>query len=1197
MMLTIEEKMGYAAYSYPVSKVSFDIEKEIDINRTQLVCNDQVWDYQISDNKIFFMTDINAGEKKMFSLIENKNTPNKNLAYYEKDMLILDNNLIKIKIKNDVEEIFEISDGIETFGRCTLSDNIKRKTVSLIDNGSVFANVKIECQLCNDEKYILTLGIVKDLEYVTLTEDILTKNKIMNISWSGFMPTHRKTKGNGFQSCNKYLANEFCDENGYVQHKMVPHDQTHGNEDTTFCSFYNDERCVGAFVADASLWNDGTYTVDGNSHLNAVSFKCNYNHDGCEMVFEYPLNTGTRMTALALYRKRKDEELKLSSYINEMQFYGYWLPLDKVKDWVLDWEDENNKEAPFFFNRKDYDDSKKYTFHNFNKIGVPDAEETVEIIEADNCIKLPWTIGPVSTRTYYAWMAAVDMNYKKFTSQQMKKIKKIASFAAYYCSQENVMPTIHTLAGHPNFLIDFIGVVGMCSAMFPEHPMAKKWKDYYEKCVALFLKFHIRPDVKEWHSQGGRATENTGVYAYACLTHLLSVSLMIKKRYNDSPVLYENLEKLAYWLLNTLSAPVDGKRTVIPSGAHAGARIYCPYYPIYILRVLGDELKNYNPMLSQYILNVCSSDDIYTLPTDNVFGFMAKLNSDNGTLPDLHSEKFTGYGYVLRSHVNTENEMSVTMQQIDDGPNYRWGIMSEGGCGSLFYYANNTMYSGNGTEDIGDDTRRDDEVGCNFSVLDNNQYKSLGRNELINPLIDFGCVQYARMDAGTYSNKKYKYRSVMMVDNRYIVIYDAVKHLNTQGCFNWFNYEDRPLPFIHQLKPGVEGKNVTVSKFTVDMKSANNRSTMPDLKGVRYDGKGDFLTIVSHNENILPNNTYYGAKITDDSKEEYIFNSDAVVRVKENNIEFYGTVGYVKLEGNKTYVALIDGYYVAVGGIVISKKQKDSAVCVECDGTNYYGQVVNNFGEIEITIPQEGYTLYQNDDKRNKNTIDIKNGKISFVKDVPNPQKVMNVSYTEEKNGCKIKWDKVSFAEYYEISLSDNGINNWIYEGDTDNSEYVVKANNSLKRYVRIRACNNSGKGEWSCVNPLVLIKDIPVQIEGLKIKHLCENKFKIVWGKQLGIEKYNLYRIVKGCEPVCIYSNEQNSYIDTFDEECEYYVTAVNGYGESVPSCRRDNFEDGLAYFDPLPDTVFVRDTVNNEYYPGTNYKRNERKVLHYPN
>ena len=209
----------------------------------------------------------------------------------------------------------------------------------------------------------------------------------------------------------------------------------------------------------------------------------------------------------------------------------------------------------------------------------------------------------------------------------------------------------------------------------------------------------------------------------------------------------------------------------------------------------------------------------------------------------------------------------------------------------------------------------------------------------------------------------------------------------------------------------------------------------------------------------------------------------------------------------------------------------------------------------------------------------------------------MNVSYTEEKNGCKIKWDKVSFAEYYEISLSDNGINNWIYEGDTDNSEYVVKANNSLKRYVRIRACNNSGKGEWSCVNPLVLIKDVPVQVEGLRIKHLCENKFKIVWGKQLGIEKYNLYRIVKGCEPVCIYSNEQNSYIDTFDEECEYYVTAVNGYGESVPSCRRDNFEDGLAYFDPLPDTVFVRDTVNNEYYPGTNYKRNERKVLHYPN
>ena len=50
-------------------------------------------------------------------------------------------------------------------------------------------------------------------------------------------------------------------------------------------------------------------------------------------------------------------------------------------------------------------------------------------------------------------------------------------------------------------------------------------------------------------------------------------------------------------------------------------------------------------------------------------------SADNsGTNPHLRSRKYTGYGIVLRSAVDTPAEVSIHLQQIDQGPNYRWGV-------------------------------------------------------------------------------------------------------------------------------------------------------------------------------------------------------------------------------------------------------------------------------------------------------------------------------------------------------------------------------------------------------------------------------------------------------------------------------------------------------------------------------------------
>ena len=63
-------------------------------------------------------------------------------------------------------------------------------------------------------------------------------------------------------------------------------------------------------------------------------------------------------------------------------------------------------------------------------------------------------------------------------------------------------------------------------------------------------------------------------------------------------------------------------------------------------------------------------------------------SEDSGTPPLLESTKINGYGIILRAAVGTEDELSIHLGQIDNGPNYRWGIVGEGGCGTIYFYAN-----------------------------------------------------------------------------------------------------------------------------------------------------------------------------------------------------------------------------------------------------------------------------------------------------------------------------------------------------------------------------------------------------------------------------------------------------------------------------------------------------------------------------
>jgi hypothetical protein len=96
---------------------------------------------------------------------------------------------------------------------------------------------------------------------------------------------------------------------------------------------------------------------------------------------------------------------------------------------------------------------------------------------------------------------------------------------------------------------------------------------------------------------------------------------------------------------------------------------------------------------------------------------IAYRTADNhGTNPHLRSRKYTGYGIILRSAVETPQELSIHLQQIDEGPNYRWGRAGEGGCGVIYFFANGKAYSSHGSEDVGDRDDQDADYCSNFSV-------------------------------------------------------------------------------------------------------------------------------------------------------------------------------------------------------------------------------------------------------------------------------------------------------------------------------------------------------------------------------------------------------------------------------------------------------------------------------------------------
>ena len=198
---------------------------------------------------------------------------------------------------------------------------------------------------------------------------------------------------------------------------------------------------------------------------------------------------------------------------------------------------------------------------------------------------------------------------------------------------------------------------------------------------------------------------------------------------------------MADWLVNALSAPFNGeneeaykalqvlddghewgalapgkgpRRVHPPQGAHSERRV-----PPRSLWYLGTCLQRFSPIDAEHAMWASrpANQDMETrVGSDDPWNAMYRAPDNLGTNPHLRSRKYTGYGIVMRAAVDTPEELSIHLQQIDLGPNYRWGIAGEGGCGVIYYFAAGEAYSYNGAEDVGDRDDQDTDFCTNFAV-------------------------------------------------------------------------------------------------------------------------------------------------------------------------------------------------------------------------------------------------------------------------------------------------------------------------------------------------------------------------------------------------------------------------------------------------------------------------------------------------
>lgn len=1197
----LKDYLNHRAYAWPKTVLNYFQEGDMPVvGRDALLMNGEKVAYQAEKAEggytLKVLADLPQGEQRAFTWTEG-DSPTTSLAKAG-----LNNGFIRVEsLKNGLVKLVR-EDGL--FCEYSLATTKKILSVSEVITGGAIEKTLLKTLVFEDgSQYTFTVKIKTGLDYVEIYEDlrgfIADGSKLM-ATWGGFSPRYRFAPERGTERVDEYLK-----EDGSLPFYMAPHADGGRLRDQKGVAYEDRKKGVwlGFLFHDLEACNDGDYTIGCSSKNMLFSLY--------EDRWVAPLQGQTRAFMCILCADKPADSL-LTHYI---KYYSH-VHLDNVKDWVLDWEDDQN-EYPKYYTVKP--ETTTGTFF-FSRKGKPFPEDILKMIDEYSTRFSRFEVfDPVSCRTFiYDWAPIFDMTASRMTKEEFQHARAAMAFTCYVLAQENFFPIDILLSGHPNFLTDVMGTVGIFAAILGKrHPAYRDWLARYEISMARNLKYHIRPAVEKWQAMGGRWTENIGCYLFTMLHCTEICSVIYHTTGGEMPLLYEHFKPLLAFIVNMQAVEnAQGRRLYMPHGAHSctgeyGGEFGHGYFPSMIQ--LADMCRYYEPLLSEYILHNYRDQANF----DGLFeklahwkhdSYQGRTKNDGGTPPDLYSCKYTGLGYMMRHAANTDDEMLLFLQQLDEGPNYRWGRAARGGCGELYYYANRKKYTDHSPEDVGDENKGDVQACTNFGVLVEHEYKSVGRNELTEPLMNFDFIQYARVNAGEYSQPYYRYRSVMMVENQYIAVYDAVADRMQYGRFTWAQNQTDAFPAIWNLKPGVQGVDGT-GGYSVDKHPTYN-FTFSQCRTKAFDGAGDFLTVVSHlrsygHEPVIyvPKKTEYGCEVGFPYRNDRIFNGQSKTYFSEGDCAFEGYVGYQTQTPSELRLAIFDGEYIAQSGVSLRipyKKGVRHGMSLRLNKGHLFGKYsFEQGGQVRVEVQkQDDASVWLNGEK-----VDAEYQNGGYVFEIPQGNGCWNIGkypdiqkaevYTTRvnKDGVRAAWKSVAGAEAYEVEVKPYGAEAYEKVATVQDVQYTISGLSERKYFVRVRGVRANAVGEYSHPYPVYVTSDIPHCPEGLRVVE-TNGAFVASWGQVLGADIYRLYRSTKD-GAVLVYEGTARSAVVS---QGEYFVTCENGNGESKPSLSRST-DEKLARWDNHPEKGFIRNTRSGEDgYPGFKYIHNaESEILEY--
>lgn len=1058
--------------------------------------------------------------------------------------------------------------------------------------------------------------------------------------WEAIAPTYMDTQ---------FGVSEGLEPDGRMPFSLRIFDPWQDLAAASFANFWEDHGsdAVAIFIDHIEQWDDYEYSIWRSSCRIAVEFI----YTNQTLHFVWKIARGSRSTCVSFYNHENDIKAMAkiervykgveaeassfrtgvfpASYALELQNWYGTLDLNKTKDWILSYPKHAAIPKPLF---------KLTEWKNAEAFYQTVVSSNFLTQLALSGVRQNHGVGPTSSRQFLeGWVPSYQIFRSQLNHTQRERIDAILLLLAYLHAGEDYMPMKHMLAGHPNFLSDVKSTPCGMSFLFPDHPAADTWADEWEAYLRLNTRYHTRPAVNTWNARGGRWTENLGTYVWAFLKPAARASFLLKMRDGYERLCTPQIVSLSDWLVNALSAPFDGetpavmKQIEIESAQHEGARrhywgIVSPadgprrvHPPIgahsdrrktpRLMWYMGTVLRRYSPLTAESLMWAARpTDQDMEATADAVDSYHEMFNQpDNrGTNPHLRTAKYTGYGITLRTCVDTPQELSIHLIQIDDGPNYRWGNAGEGACGVIYFYANGKGYSHNGAEDAGDRIDQDTDFCSNFGVWKGNTFRSIGQNVLSRPFYDLTYAQYAeivsRKGADAYSWPEYVGRSILLAGDDYFIVHDKVFNAQVAHRFSWFVRKGDSFPHITLLNTSNQSDGNHFSSVETESTS-----------GLWTDGSGDSIALITHKEGIRAERAPFGGRITLPEGNDLLFASQEPVHFQEDGCAFTGTSGIIRKRKDSWEIVLFHGTYIAASEVSFSTNDTELGISASISKLGSSGVAMGYFcapatsqATVRFTKPLQEVFLYidgtRTKSTRSNNWIDIKlpaglhRWELTASLPVPLSPSVLRTEYSN--GGAIVYGTIVGGASSYQAEISDDEAHTWRHIGEATTPQFTLAGlTNSKKYHVRLIAKNKHYLSDPGSEYPLYITRQSPPSPDGLHVK-LSTGAANLTWGEVLGVTEYRLFRRKSGEENFSIvYRGLDTQWTDTSKsilqsstpvcnrvcvsqaaDICEYYVTANNHNGESLPSRRANTDPTSWRNWNPTGDEPFRRTQERNK-------------------